>query len=34
MDIEKLYELVVEELERDGPRKGLWAMGFAESGGV
>lgn len=30
---EALYEAVVRELERDGPRKGLWAKAYAEAVG-
>lgn len=31
---EMLYEAVVRELEQEGPRKGLWAKAYAESGGI
>jgi hypothetical protein len=31
---EKFYEAVVREIERHGPRKGLWAKAYAEAGGV
>lgn len=31
---EMLYEAVVRELERERPRKGLWAKAYAESGGI
>jgi hypothetical protein len=31
---EAFYEAVVIEIEREGPRKGLWAKAFAKAGGV
>jgi outer membrane murein-binding lipoprotein Lpp len=33
MNLESIYEAVVNEIEQHGPRKGLWAMAFAKSGG-
>ncbi len=33
MDDEVFYETVVEELERAGPKKGLWAKAFSTANG-
>lgn len=31
---EVFYEIVINEIEREGPRKGLWGKAFAKAGGV
>lgn len=33
INLEAVYEAVLDELERNGPRRGLWALSFAKSKG-